>query len=528
MKKLLALLMAMIMLCSVIAIASAEEEDAEWITLRVEAYDRDIPGFNVEDCMQLHYAQENFGDPNHIKIQFVSTGRWTEGEQLTQWLAGGTAPDICLTYNGDLVNQMIDEGGIWQLDDLLAEYGQDLVAFLGKDSLLPFGQKNGIQWFIPARRLNVGDVGNFIRADWLKALNMEKPTTVAEFTEFLRAAKAANLGGEKTVPMHIDLYEANPLYNIARFTDAFLDFTQITEEDWYAYANLHELLPGSKEAYRWLNTLYNEGLVYENFYLDNATEQDSFLVNGYFGYFTMQPDQPWRTDKNYETELEKNVEGASWTSVNCFENASLGGKHLHSVYAANGLSIIIPKTTDEATAIAAIKYMNWMAGPEAMFFMQNGIEGINYLEVTEDGIPTNVQSNDAVPDENKMHAGDICFISNGLFYGSDEMNAKGIALSFPAEYRDEVALSYADCNVDAWTQNSFTVAIKASTDYGAEVSNKEAKFLTDVVTCAPDAFDATFDAAIADIIAAGADKIVEEQRAAYQAGNVRGTFPGND
>jgi len=531
MKKLLSVLMVLAMLVSMVTIATAEEDD--WLVLRIECYDRSIAGFNVEDCMQLQYAQENFGDPNHIKLVYVSYSRWEEGTLLTEALAAGTAPDLCMTYSGDLVNKMIEEGGIYQLDDLLAEYGQDLVAFLGADTLLPFGQvdSNGDgvkeQWYIPARRLNVGNVGNFIRADWLAALNMEKPTTIEEFTAYLYAAKEANLGGQQTVPMHLDLYESNPLYNVNRITDAFVDFTQVTERDWFANAGLHEMLPGVKEGYRWLNKLYNDGLIYENFYIDNSTEQDSYMVNGYYGYFTMQPDQPWRTDKNYEVELEANVPGASWTSVNCFKNES-NGKYLHDVYAANGMSIIIPKTASEETAIAAVKYLNWMAQPENLFFMQNGIEGINYLSVTEDGIPTDVQSADAVPDEYKMHAGDVAFISNGLYYGSDEMNAKGQALAQPEQYRAEYTQSYVDCYIDAWTQSSWTVTIQASVDYGAGITNKQAQFLTNVITCSPDEFDAVWDASIAGIIEAGADKVIAEQGAAYDAGNYRGTFPGND
>ena len=530
MKKLLALLLAAIMLCTMTAFAVAEEDD--WLTLRVEAYDRSIAGFNVEDCMQLRYAQENFGDPNHIKLVYVPVSRWDEGDVLVQMFAANNAPDLCLTYNGDFINQAISEGSIWQLDDLLAEYGQGLVNFLGAETLMPFGQKdfNGDgtpeQWFIPARRLNVADVGYFIREDWLKALNMEKSTDVAGLTEFFRAAKAANLGGAQTVPMHIDLYESNPLYNISRFIDSFIDFNQVTEEDWFAAVELHEMLPGSKEGYRWLNQLWNEGLLYENFFIDNNDEQDNYLVNGFYGFFSMQPDQPWRTDKNYEIEMEKAVEGAHWVSVNPFKNESIN-KYPHSVYAANGLSIIIPKTASEEVAAAAIKYMDWMAQPENMFFMQNGVEGINYLNTTEDGIPCDVQSADNVADEYKMHAGDICFISNGLYYGSEELNAKGLALAFEARFADDIAQSYVDANTDPWTQNSFTVTINASTDFGASVKNKQAKFLTDVITCPADQFDAVYDAAIADTLNAGADKIMEEQREAYKAGNYRGTFPGN-
>ena len=168
MKKTLSILLVLALL---IGLTPAVMADEEWTTLRVETYDREITGLDVTNCWQLHYAQENFGDPNHIKLEFVSFARWTEGDLLTNALAGGTAPDICLTYNGGLVQQAIDDEGIWQLDDLLNEYGANLKAFLG-DELLGYGQSDhdgdGVkeQWFIPARRISVANVGNFIRQDW--------------------------------------------------------------------------------------------------------------------------------------------------------------------------------------------------------------------------------------------------------------------------------------------------------------------------------------------------------------------------
>ena len=180
MKKTLAIILALVLTLGMVSFSAAEEE---WITLRVETYDREITGLDVTDCWQLKYAQEHFGDPNHIKLEFVSFARWTEGDLLTTALAGGTAPDLCLTYNGTLVQQCIDDEGIWQLDNLLNEYGPNLKAFLG-DELLTYGQSDhdgdgtAEQWYIPARRISRANVGNFIREDWLKALNMEKPTNI--------------------------------------------------------------------------------------------------------------------------------------------------------------------------------------------------------------------------------------------------------------------------------------------------------------------------------------------------------------
>ena len=509
MKKTLAILLTLALLLGLCG-SAAVAEDEEWITLRVETYDREITGFDVTDCWQLHYAQEHFGDPNHIKLEFVSYARWTEGDLLTNALAGDNAPDICITYNGGLVQQCIDQEGIWQLDELLEEYGPNLKAFLGEE-LLSYGQSDhdgdGVkeQWYLPARRISRANVGNFIREDWLKALNMEKPTTIEEFTAYLRAAKDAKLAGDETMPFSFGIYAPDPLYNVRRFTDAFVDFTQLTEEDWFAYARNPEMLPGAKEGFRWLNTLYHEGLLPDTFALaDNDKANDTALIMGYNGFFSQQPDQPWRTDKNYQIELEKNVPEGHWVTVNCFQNDSLGGKYLHDMYAP----------------------LDWMAIPENMFAMQNGIEGINYEGLTEDGIPYGVKSADDVPNENKMHAGDICFISNGLYYGDDAKNAAALALPFKG-YEDDVVASYADSLTDAWTQISFTVTIDAETDYGSTVKSKQGEFLAAVVSCDPEEFDAVYDAGIQDILNSGAQEMIDEFRQAYKDGNYRGVYPGN-
>ena len=137
-----------------------------------------------------------------------------------------------------------------------------------------------------------------------------------------------------------------------------------------------------------------------------------------------------------------------------------------------------------------------------------------------------MKSADAVPNENKMHAGDICFISNGLYYGSDEKNSAALALPF-AGYEEDVVASYVDALTDAWTQISFTVAIQAETDYGSTVKSKQGEFLAAVVSCDAEKFDEVYDAGIQDILNSGAAEMIEEFRQAYKDGNYRGMFPGN-
>ncbi len=529
MKKTLSLVLALVLLLSCLCLtASAEVTYTQ--TLRVEVFDRTIAGLNIEDCWQLHYAQEKFGDPNGIKIEFVPVSRWEEGDILTTQVNGQNAPDICVTYNGELVNSLIADDGVKVLDDLIAECGQNIVSFLG-EKLLAYGtfdpDGDGVksQYTIPARRISVVNQGAFVRSDWLKALGMEEPKTIDELEKYLYAAKEAKLGGELTIPFNYAIFVSNPMFALRHYISAFVDFSQITEEDWVAYKDNPEMLPGAKDMFKKLNQWYNDGLLYENFAIDtDSTIGDTYMTMGNFGYFLQQYDQPWRTDKNYQSEMAKNVPGAEWIPVNCWANI-YDGRTLHDNYDAAGLTVFIPHWVSDETAKAAVMYLDWMAQPENMFMLQNGTEGINYETLNADGLPINAKPTEEVPDENKLHAGDVCFLANGFNFGDDAKNAAYVALSFPG-YEELVARSVMYSNTDAWTQLSFTVAIEAATDYSATVITKQNELIAQIISCDPANFDAVWDEYIQAIRDSGADEVIEAYRQAYKDGNWRGTFPG--
>lgn len=529
MKKTFSLLLALTLIFSCMVLPTFAYADEA--VLRVEVFDRSIAGLNVEDCLQLNYVKDNFTPKTGIDVQFVSVSRWDEGEILTTQLAGGTAPDICITYQGALVNQYIDMGGVYDLTGIIDEYGPNIKAFLG-EALLGYGQfdKDGDgvkeQYIIPARRISVANVGTFIRQDWLDTLGMEAPTNYEEFEAYLYAAKEQNLGGVTTIPYAVNLYASNPMFGLRRLTDCFVDTTKLTEEDWVAYSSNPELLPGAKEGLRLLNKWYNDGIVYENFGVDGQGDLlTTYKTQGYCGFFQDQPDSAWRSDKSYQQELEKNVEGGKWVAVNFGQNIYTG-EYLHDIYDAAGLSIFVPGWVSESTAIAAVKYLDWMCEYENMFFLQNGVEGVNYTALNEDGIPTGVKTVDQVPDEYKLHAGDICFISNGLFYGSDEANAAAVSLSYPG-YEEDVKLSYVYAMQDSWTQISFTEALEASTDYLATVHSKQGELVTQCITCSPEKFDETYEKYAQAVLDAGAEEIIEAYRDAYQRGEWRGSVPAS-
>lgn len=533
MKRTLATLLALCLLLTCVSIPAMADDG--WLTLRVEVFDRSTTGLNMEDNMQLDYIQKNFGDPNHINVDFVPVSRWSETEILNTLLGGGTAPDICMTYDGALVQQFIDMGGLYPMDDLLAEYGQNLTAFLG-ENVLQFGRNNHYdadgnpildengnieftQWYAPARRISVARVGAFVRADWLEKLNMEAPTTVEEWVDYLYKAKENNLGGQETIPYIIKTVPEDPLFSVDILVDAMLDFSQITEEMWFS--QYKEQLPGAKEAYRLLNKMYNDGIIQETFAIDNGDIRDRNMNQGYSGFYAEGPTQVYGNGSGYQYELGLNVEGGRWIPVQCFKNKN--GHYLREVYDANGMCVFIPGWVSEETAIAAMKFLDWMSVLENRYYLQHGIEGINYQYKDENGLPRNKVGADALADEYKM-SGDVVFISNGASFDNPELDSAYQSLNYPG-FEEEVKQSYIYCATDTYAPATYTITIQSEADYGLMVKAKLSELIANAVTCKPEEFDAVYDRCIQGVLDVGGAEIVAEKLEAYKAGEYRGQFP---
>jgi len=521
MKKTLALFLALAMILGCMPAALADDG---WITLRVECFDRNAAGFNVEDCMQLRYVQEHFGDPNKIKVEFVSVSRWEETAILNTLLAGQTAPDLCMTYDGSLMQTYIDMGGVYPMDELLETYGQNVKNFLGEGCLMyGINAEDGVRYNLVARRLNVGMLGVFVRGDWLAQLNMEIPTTRQQWIDYLYAARDAKLGGDITLPYAFGFYEANPLWGNSLLVNSYLDWENISEELYLVAGQYKEVLPGAKEAYRLLNQFYHDGIINPDYPLDatdDSNNQKFYL--GQVGTKIATYDDPYRADQAYQQEMSKNVPGAYWVPANCMTNKD--GYTFHSVYAANGLNIFIPGWVEDEVAVAAMKYLDWMAQPENMFFLQNGVEGVNYEKLNEDGIPVGVKATSDVPDEYKMHAGDVCFLANGSYFDTPEKVAASVALAY-AGFEEYVAQAYADQLVDALPGSYCGITIQAETDYAGMVTQKEGEFLTNVITCPADKFDETYDYWLQQILDSGLQQILDERTEAYRNGYLTGVYP---
>ena len=353
---------------------------------------------------------------------------------------------------------------------------------------------------------------------------MAAPTTPDELYAYLAAAKENKLGGESTVPYSADLYAQDPLYPYMFMLDAAIDYSKVTEEDWVSYYKFHEMLPEAREAFRFLNKCFNDGLMSSFFGMGDDDRIDRELILGNNGFFTGNWDAPWRTEKAYQQGLTQNVPEGKWTAVDCFKD--MYGNDIHETYTGAGMAIFIPGWVEEKVAVAAVKYLNWMSEFDNMYFLQHGVQGVNYYTVDEYGIPLDTVSINDTPDEYKMHARDVVGIS-GICYATDEANSRATALGFPG-YEDEVTKSIGYSLEGGYEPVSFTRTIQARVDYGSMVTAKEAEFVVQVVTCKAEDFDKVYDEYIQAILDVGGQQIIDEQRQAYQEGAYRGFYPYKD
>lgn len=518
MKRTLSTLVALILVLACVPAALADD----WVTLRVEVFDRSTTGLNLENCWQLHYIQENFGNPNHINVEFVPISRWSETEILNNQLAGQTAPDICMTYDSALVQSYIDMGGLYPLDDLLAQYGENLVKFLG-ENVLQFGRKivdgREQQMNICARRISVARTGALIRGDWLEKLNMKNPENIDEWIAYLYAAKEAKLGGLQTVPYVLKTVPEAPTFSFDLLIDAKIEWDKVTKEMYYSQYKVQ--MPGAKEAFRIMNRLYNDGLLNETFAIDNGDICDKAMNQGYAGFYSESPIQVWGVNAGYQYELTQNNPEGYWIATNCFKDAY--GRTLHEVYDANGMNIFVPCWVSEEVAVAAIKYLDWMSVLENRIKLTFGTEGINYLSTSPEGFPMERQGNN-VPDEYKL-SGDVVCISNGTSFDDPALDTKYAAIAYTG-YEELVAEALEMANTDTYQPISFTVTIPSESDYGLTVKSKLSELMAKSITCSPEEFDIVYDSVVAELLSAGGEKIVAERLEAYRNGNYRGEYPG--
>jgi len=493
------------------------------VSIKVEVFDRGTDGgkTNPANNQWSKWIHDKLLADENIDLTFVPVNRGDEASALINLMAAGSPPDVCLTYASDNITSWGNQGGLFDMKDYLYTTLKDLDAFLGPDLGLP-GRRmierqrdnaTGAVYAIPARRMNVARLNTFIRKDWLDKLGLPLPADTGEFHQALIAFRdnAASLNDGNVIPFILS--GARVDWEAGTMLDSFVDPAVSDKERWVKSAIERSfVVPGYKEGVRFLNTLYNENLVWKDFAIQkDDNEMNNQIKSGSVGAFIHNWDQIYRTD-NLLTDLRKNKPGALLVPVDCFTSSD--GLTHKTIYDAAGVFFFIPRASKNPEA--AMRYLNWLSKYENYHFIQVGPEGIVHEMV--DGVPKlNPQAGGGWI-QNSAQNIDYTVMMNGLFLGSDEENIRALAAgySWPADLivnAYELALRNGRPPIIV----SPSSPLSAAGPLGQTLTDKAVVVYTQSITAPAAQFDAVYDDQVEDWLALGAQKVIDERAEKYVA-----------
>lgn len=478
------------------------------VTIKVELFDRsNAPdGSTLTDNKWVNYVNEEMGKVG-INVEFVGVPRSDEITKMQSMMASGTAPDLVFTYTYVYAGDYYEQGGTWDLSEFVDGDGQaeNMKAFLGEDVLNIGRNLDGSLYGITAKRANAAMTNLYLRQDWLEELNLAVPTTPDELYDVMEKMVAANLDGTNPIG-----FEFTPAL-IGRRCNLSMAFSQLAGDQKQmdiAMGYDYYYDPGFREFMRYVNKLYNNGLMDPEYYTVSTETMNSDYVNGKVAF--AEQNVNYMTSKagyvNLMSTLQENVPGASYVSIPALKNVNDGQQYSES-YSLGGMIVFCPKTADAETVEACMTYLDWLCTKEGGYTLYHGVEGEHY-ELNDNNVPVVIDSDYNSTDKDWIR-GDLCLTFNGGYFENDEQFMECMAAENP-EFSDYVIENYKNAlsgNVVVDAIYECPSAAKLNTDLNMLKSEWSVK----CITCSEEEFDAQYDEWMKAAEDAGIQTIIDER-----------------
>jgi putative aldouronate transport system substrate-binding protein len=502
------------------------------VTIKIPVFDRardDVP--DVSNNYFTRWIQEQFGNAMNVRVEFVPINRTDTMTAYNLLLASNNWPTIFMEYDWPKVTQWSADGALAAFD--LNWFRQNAPTWFqtagGKEAFDMF-TLGGRYIFAPALRPYYATMPSWItfyRKDWLRQAGIELWTTWDEYADTMSALQQRGLTrGKPILPKqpfneNFQFYGTNPW--------------PLDEEYWVMYSDVNVASLPASGMYNELkrqNILFNRGLFSNEFELDvegsgSGVQAITDFINGeaftYGGYLApSMPDLTAFYANNPNAEL-----GIIYNNSVYWEASGQGGI-VPQGRAANpaGYFIGFSNRASNDEKLAALLYMEWMARPDVLDFMQWGRQGVNYT----------VNSSGVRELTDWRNQGDMWMGYQGnkdywavvvevRMTGTPEEtlavnSPKGLPQDFTQELIDVYRLNDARFKAGLiYTDPFFTVEINSVNRYSGTLRALFQEYATALVKARPADFDALYQRYVQQYRAAGFQAIEDERLAAYRAGN---------
>lgn len=480
------------------------------VTITVELFDRsNAPdGSTITENKWTDYAKEEMAKVG-INVEFVPVPRWDEVTKMQAMVASQTAPDLTLTYTYAYAEDYFNQGGTWDLSEFIdgADQAQNMKAYLG-DEVLNIGRNSDNQLYgIVAKRATTAMSNLFLRKDWMDKLNLAVPTTPDELYDVIDQMVKNNPDGRKDViggivwnawnlRMAFSELASNPTgLNIASTEDAIKDYYD----------------GGMREYYRFMNKLYNNGLLNQEYYTMAEDDFKSYIVTGAVAFFEYSVNGSVDVLRGSLLKtLQENEPEADIISIPPLKNVN-DGKQYSAAYASGGLIAFCPKTADEEKVEACMTYLDWMCSKDGGFVIYHGFEGEHY-DFDANGIPVVKDAEYNSQDKDWIRTDLFLTGNQGYFATVEDFNA--CTSKEAPGYEDHVIANYENALIGTVNHDS-TYTSPSTPELITDLNLVKDEYQVECITCPTDKFDAVYDEYMSELENAGVQTIIDERTEYY-------------
>ena len=530
MKRIVSLILALAMVLSMASFAAAEEATgiASWkafdktVTLQIPVYDRGYK-VSVQENYWTKWVQANFGDKYNIQMQFIPITRSAVEADYDLLASRQALPAIMMEYDYPKVSRWANDGYLVPIDlEYFASVAPTYYAKMVENGHLGYTAIGGEDFFVMAERpysaTNV-NFSTFVRMDWLEAVGYDHiPVGREEYKDAMLKIKAAGLA---EYPGGGAAFSAQSGYQVYATRDL-----PMSELEWAMYGDFSVPAMGwepAKEAVRRANEDYNLGITNPEYYvIDTTTAEANFYAGKTYSYGAYLAADMYLLNNFYAQNPDGKL--AVYTEM-ADESVKLTNEADPIYRAENPMGMIIGFSSQatEEQHLAAMMYLEWMIQPENLFVMQYGVEGENHNVI--DGVPTLVGEYNGEYAQGYNNNKDYwcCAIEarkTGTYYDTiASISPKGLPQDFTAELQKQYDLNLKKYELGyAMNDALFAQTIEAENEYRGTLQALFTEFYDKLVMCKPEEFDALYEQYTAEYMDAGYRDVIEQRKAAYEAG----------
>ncbi|MGE6578185.1 ABC transporter substrate-binding protein [Paenibacillus xylanexedens] len=461
-------------------------------------------------------------------------------DRISLMAASGDYPDLIFP-KGNLT-RLVDAGAMIDLTDLIEEHAPNLKKIYGEHfNRLKYSNDDPSIYWIPTNGA-IDQVsfdatnGTAIQHRVVKELGYPEIKTLNDFENVLREyyeKHPTTDDGQPTIPLTLS---ADGWRRMITVTDPAVmstggpgDGEYFINPDTYE-AVLHYKRPEEKEYFRWLNKMYNEGLLDKDSFVQKDDQYKSKIASGrVLSLF----DPSWGFSDAENALKSAGKDDMTYGFYPVTLDDSFQRKDFQNIgFDGYGIGI----TVDCEDPVRAIKFLDWMSSEEGQVLRNWGVEGEQYN--VEDGvrtIPADVQER-----KNKDNNTFTKETGVGLYYIFGAHYGDGVKDStdnyYTTNYPEQIQQSYSDEEKEAlkgygittWkdlfpSEEEFPVKEwgaaynmpipSDSGDYNVVYQKTQdiiQKRIAEAITSSPSAFEGIYDNMITELDNAGAVAMEEQ------------------